>query len=68
MRYYTTSQAAVELGVTPRRVLALIDSGRLKAARAGSFWLIAPSHLEAVRSRPPGRPRKKSRRRPPKSA
>jgi excisionase family DNA binding protein len=53
---HTTTSAAVELGVTPGRVRAMIASGRLRATLAGRDWLIAPAALEAVRDRKPGRP------------
>jgi excisionase family DNA binding protein len=53
----TTTDAAAALGVTPRRVLALIAAGRLRAERFGRRgWLIRPAALEAVRVRRPGRP------------
>jgi hypothetical protein len=40
-------------------VLALIREGRLEAEKAGRDWLIDPRALRAVRTRKPGRPRKK---------
>ena len=58
MKMLTTLEAAVELGVTPQRVRALIVAGRLKAEKVGRDWLIAPHALEAVRIRKSGRPRK----------
>lgn len=61
----TTADAARELGITIRRVQALIGdgTGRLRAQRVGQIWLIDPTSLDAVRERPPGRPvAKKSRR------
>lgn len=54
----TTKQAAERLGITPRRVLALIATGRLSAERIGRDWLIRPADLDAVRVRTAGRPRK----------
>ena len=54
----TTSQAAAALGVSPRRVQAMIRAGRLKAIRFGRDWLIRPADLDAVRVRPVGRPKK----------
>jgi excisionase family DNA binding protein len=44
------------LNVTPRRVVALIKSGRLRATMHGRDWLIAAADLAAVRDRKPGRP------------
>ena len=54
--FLTTATAAIELGVTPGRVRAMIAAGRLQATLAGRDWLIAPKALEAVRDRKPGRP------------
>ena len=62
----TTTQAAKILQVTPRRVLALINSGRLPAQRPGRDWLINPKDLKLVQDRrpgyPAGRPRNKQHR------
>jgi excisionase family DNA binding protein len=55
MNLITTEQAATELGVTRRRVQALIQSGRLKATKVGRVYVIRPKDLEAVRVRKPGR-------------
>ena len=54
--FFTTSTAAVELGVSATRVRALIAAGRLRTTLAGRDWLIAPKALDAVRNRKPGRP------------
>ena len=54
----TTAEAAEELGITVRRVRALITAERLKATKFGRDWAIRPVDLNAVRDRPPGRPRK----------
>lgn len=56
MEYISTEQAAKELGVTMRRVQAMIQAGRLKAEKLGGVWLIHPRDLDAVRDRKPGRP------------
>jgi len=53
-----SSQAAKALGVSPRRVLALIKSGRLPAQKLGRDWIINSKDLAKVSSRPPGRPKK----------
>ena len=50
----TVAQAAESLGVTPRRVLALIATGRLAAVKFGNQWAIAPADLVSVRHRKPG--------------
>jgi excisionase family DNA binding protein len=68
MDYISTQDAAHRLGISPRRVLALITQGRLPAAKLGRDWMIDPKDLEKVRDRPTGRPPKKKapakRRRP----
>ena len=63
--YLTTHKAAVELGISARRVRALIEAGRLPAVRFGNLWVIEARHLAKVNERPTGRPRKtqSSRRR-----
>jgi excisionase family DNA binding protein len=57
----TTKEAAAELGVSERRVRALIASGKLAARKMGRDWWITEAALEKlkVRERPPGRPRRK---------
>jgi excisionase family DNA binding protein len=57
LAFLTTQQVAAALGVTQRRVVALIQAGRLEASRLGRDWLIPAQALEAVRERKPGRPR-----------
>ena len=52
----TTEQVAEKLGVTPRRVRALITSGRLKAKRIGRDWMIDSRQLAKFTPKPPGRP------------
>lgn len=54
----TTTDVAKKLGVTPRRVQALISSGRLKARRIGRDWLVDAKDIGAVKVRRPGRPQK----------
>lgn len=53
----TTKQAAKTLNITPRRVRALINTGRLPAEKHGRDWAIKPEDLELVKVRKPGRPR-----------
>ena len=50
----TTAQVAEKLGVTPRRVRALITSGRLKAKKIGRDYLIDSRDLARFTPRPPG--------------
>jgi excisionase family DNA binding protein len=52
-----TAQAAARLGISRRRVLALITSGRLPAQKVGRDWLINPKDLDKVKERKPGRPK-----------
>jgi excisionase family DNA binding protein len=57
----TTPEAAAELGVSVRRVEALIKAGRLRARKAGRYWLIRRADLDPVRvrvrtGRPPKEP------------
>ena len=62
--FLTTSEVAAELGVTRRRVVAMITKGRLKAQVMGSntrpVYLVARADLKLVKNRKPGRPRKGS--------
>lgn len=56
MTMMTTSEAAAELGITQRRVTALIRAGRLPAKRFGRAHMIERSAIESVRIRKPGNP------------
>jgi excisionase family DNA binding protein len=55
----TSKEASEELGITVRRVLALIKAGKLPAQKLGRDWVIRRSDLDFVRVRKPGRPPKK---------
>ena len=59
----TVPQVAEILQVTPRRILALIGAGRLRARRCecGQNWLIERRAIATVRHRRPGRPPKNRR-------
>ncbi len=61
MRYLTTAEAADLLGVIPRRVRALIESGKLPAERLGRDWAIKRKDLDEL-DRTPGRPRRSQER------
>lgn len=52
----TTKQASEILGVSRRRVIALIEQGRLKARKFSNVYMIASKDLDAVRERKNGRP------------
>ena len=58
MKIISTTEAARRLNVSPSRIRAMIDSGRLKAIKVGKVWLINPKDLDAVKYRKVGRPRK----------
>lgn len=58
----TTAQVAAELGISVRRVQALIWSGQLPAEKVGRDWVIQQSDLEMVRERQPGRPKRNGER------
>jgi excisionase family DNA binding protein len=59
----TTPQVAERLGVTVRRVQALIKAGRLPSQQFGRDHLIKEGDLKLVENRKPGRPRKEVRER-----
>ena len=58
MDFLTTKQAAERLGITPRRVQALIEVGRLPAQKFGRDYMIKPQDLKLVENRKVGRPKK----------
>jgi excisionase family DNA binding protein len=57
MKYLTADQAGEALGISGRRVRALIKSMRLPAKRFGKCWMIDRADLKKVADRKPGRPR-----------
>jgi excisionase family DNA binding protein len=63
MKIISTTEAARRLNVSPSRIRAMIDSGRLKAIKVGKVWLINPKDLDAVKDRKVGRPRKTTKKR-----
>ena len=56
----SSKEAAEKLGVSLRRVQALITSGRLPAQKIGNSYVVREKDLEIVKDRTPGRPRTKS--------
>lgn len=58
MNMLTTKEVAERLGVTVRRVQALIQDGNLPAEKVGRDYLIKEKDLKLVEERKPGRPRK----------
>jgi len=59
MKLLTTKEAAEKLGVSVRRVQAMITDGSLSASKLGRDYVIKESELESVKDRKPGRPSKK---------
>ncbi len=55
----STKEAAKRLGVHPKRVLALINTGKLKAKKPARDWLIDPASVDAYAQSPrrAGRPK-----------
>lgn len=58
MNMLTTKEVAERLGITVRRVQALIQDGQLPADKVGRDYLIKEKDLKLVEERKPGRPRK----------
>jgi len=58
MERLTTKQASEILGISRRRIIALIEQGKLKADKFSSVYTIAQKDLETVRNRKNGRPPK----------
>ncbi len=56
--YLTTQEVAEKLGVSVRRVVALINSGNVPSTRVGRSHLIKESDLKFIENRKPGRPSK----------
>lgn len=55
-----TNEAAEFLGVSPRRVKALISAGLLEGRRFGGVWIVTRESVERRKAENPkaGRPRK----------
>jgi excisionase family DNA binding protein len=60
MGWLTTNEVAERLGVTRRRVLALIADERLPAQKFGRDYKIDERDLKLVADRKAGRPRKQA--------
>jgi excisionase family DNA binding protein len=58
MGFLTTKEAAQKLGITPRRVVALVTAGRLPAQKFGRDYMIKEADLKLVGDRKVGRPKK----------
>ena len=57
INYLTVTEAGERLGVSRRRVQALITAGRLPAEKFGRDWVIRESDLAAVADRKTGAPK-----------
>jgi excisionase family DNA binding protein len=58
MEFLTTKEVAQKLGITPRRVVALVTAGRLPATKFGRDYMIKEADLKLVEERRVGRPKK----------
>jgi excisionase family DNA binding protein len=58
MKMLTTKEVAERLGVSVRRVHALIQAERLTAEKFGRDYMIKEEDLKPVQDRKPGRPPK----------
>ncbi|MDQ3064419.1 MAG: helix-turn-helix domain-containing protein [Acidobacteriota bacterium] len=59
MNLIGTKEASGRLGISQKRVQALIKNGQLPAQKVGRDWLIKENDLEKVAERKVGRPAKK---------
>lgn len=57
MTVYSTKQAAELLGVSPNRIRALCQQGRM-GQKVGWSWIITETDIERNRIRRPGKPPK----------
>jgi excisionase family DNA binding protein len=62
MNLLTTKQVAERLGITIRRIQALVTSGRLPANKFGRDYLIKEADLKLIKNRKPGRPKGKAKK------
>jgi len=58
MSLITTKEAAEKLGVSVRRVQAMITDGTLPAVKLGRDYVVKETDLELIKDRKPGRPPK----------
>lgn len=54
----SSKEAAERLGLSLRRVQALITTGKLPAQKIGNSYVVKEKDLELVKERKPGRPSK----------
>jgi excisionase family DNA binding protein len=60
MAIISTIEAAERLKISRRRILTLIQDGRLRAQKLGPMWMVEEKDLHEFEEKPrlPGRPRK----------
>lgn len=58
--FISTRAASEKLGLSVRRVQALITSGRLPAEKIGNSYVVREQNLKLVEDRPTGRPAKRA--------
>jgi excisionase family DNA binding protein len=59
IKLISTKEAAKKLKIDDSRVRVLIREGRLPAQKVGRSWVIDPADLKLLKTRKPGRPKKK---------
>jgi excisionase family DNA binding protein len=60
MKLLSAKEVAEKLGVSDRRIRALITTGKLPATRVGNSYVIQESDLKIVAERKNGRPKKEA--------
>jgi len=58
VKHISTQEASIFLGISQRRIQALINSGRLKAEKIGGIWLIPDTAIKNFKPMKAGRPKK----------
>jgi excisionase family DNA binding protein len=62
IKLLSTADAADRLGISQRRVVALISSGKLPAIQVGRNWVICEGDLQKIADRPQGWPKGRPRK------
>lgn len=57
----TTREAARRLGVTQRRVVALLKAGRLRGQQFNREWMVSAASVASYVARPAGRSKREER-------
>jgi excisionase family DNA binding protein len=66
MAVITTKEAAARLGISAKRVQALVKAGRLPAKLFGGVYMIEAADLKLVKNRKTGRPKALAKTQPKK--